>query len=261
MDKYGTFAQTMAERFPFGMRHKYIDPAMRFNWGGLFYDHQGNWLAHNELLLDWFKEISTAKGKENRIVDRQVQQQIELDWRFYLVDLKRFLHKVSYDRFQAAHADMVRMYFDRVEDRFAYNQKLFMNIQIEGIEHTKKVIVDSNLKIKKNPHRDEIKFPGEHSFEKKISDQIHENLETRRETRATRDEVTKVHAELKEQSMMRQLAAHELAYSYQARVETNLVYINDKHIALRRRLFYRARFAPIQPGAIGHGLRVKRNNI
>lgn len=260
-DKFGTFAKTLAERFPFGMRTKYVDPAMRFNWGGEVYDHRANWLAHNEKLLELFEDISRAADKEKRILNRRMQKDIELNWYFYVADLKRYLHKLRFVDAQTAHADMVQMYINRVGDRARNNQKLFMDLKVEGIEHTKQIMVDANFKIKQNPFRDAIKWPSQKTWAARISEDYNHGLEAKRQIRDERDAVIKGHADARDEAMMRQLAAHELAYTYRGRLEPGLVYINPKQAAIMKKIRYRARYGKIQPGAIGHGVRIKKNNI
>ena len=251
----GTFAQSIAERFPFGFRHKYRDPAMNFNWGTEAYDFKEDWLSNNAKLLRWHNEVAIENDKEKRLFNRMIEKELALNWYLYLADNLKYKNQVRYERHLYAHIDMVNMYFKRVEDRYKDNHKLYMGLKVKSLEHNKELWNEWLYKMKQNPYRDAVKWPSDTSWASKISLKEFDLREVRGTIKNDRDENIQALREVRDRGMMRQLAAHELAYTWKPKEEAFLVYINSKQVGLRRKVTFKPRFGKIRAGTTGKGIR------
>ena len=159
-DKEGGFAQTLAERFPFGLVIKENANTLKFNWGEENFQFIEDMLQSNENMQRLYLKWSTHSENEKRIYLRQVQKDIEEQWFYYLQDHHRFLIDIEKNRDLVENLRIKFMLFDRVGDRFFDNRNFFMSriIQAQHIRQDDKRFYDK--KIMKNPYDTRIEPPG-----------------------------------------------------------------------------------------------------
>ena len=163
-DKEGGFAQTLAERFPFGMIVDEDPNQLRYKWGIEDFSFLQDMLQTNELRHELYMDWSTRLEKEKRLYYRQVRKDIEEQWFYFLQDHHRFLLDVREKRDIEIHKWAKQLLIDRVGQRFFDNREFFINQIINAQELRKDQRRHFDMKVRSNPYDNRLKWPSKPSL-------------------------------------------------------------------------------------------------
>lgn len=222
-DKEGGFAQTLAERFPFGLVEERAKELMEFNWGGERFDFRAYMLANNAKLLQFFEDHAEHQEKNRRLVERKLQSQIELAWFYFLIDHKQYLRGLQKKRWLADHTAYVQELFRRVAQRFHDRHHMFMRLKVAALVEDIEMRQFYDLKLKNNPHNDALKW---HSQQSKANRQLQKKLDVLQVYAQLADAQRleqQVLMDLKRNRLNQLFTMHDLTFAYMIQKEKTLV--------------------------------------